>query len=95
MAHYFYLSTKKDYLFFKNTVERMIEGKQFTYKELIKRSLNIKKKFIEKDEFERKERIFLNYGHTFGHAIESTSNFKIPHGIAVSIGMHMANYILQ
>ena len=42
MAHYFYLSTKKDYLFFKNTVERMIEGKQFTYKELIKRSLNIK-----------------------------------------------------
>lgn len=93
MAHYFYLSTKKDYLFFKNTVEKMIEDKQFAYKELIQRSLYIKKKFIEKDEFERKERIFLNYGHTFGHAIESTSNFKIPHGIAVSIGMHIANYI--
>ena len=92
MAHYFYLSTKKDYLFFKNTVERMIEGKQFIYKELIKRCLNIKKKFIEKDEFERKERIFLNYGHTFGHAIESFGKYDgtIIHGEAVSIGICLA-----
>ena len=48
------------------------------------------KRFIEKDEYE-KERIFLNYGHTFGHAIESITNFKIPHGVAVK--MHIANYI--
>ena len=41
----------------------------------------------------KKKRIFLNYGHTFAHAIEAISNFKIPHGIAVSMGMHIANYI--
>ena len=32
-----------------------------------------------------------NYGHSFGHAIESATNFGIPHGIAVTIGMDMAN----
>ena len=35
----------------------------------------------------------MNYGHSFGHAIESATNYKIPHGIAVTIGMDMANYI--
>ena len=34
----------------------------------------------------------LNYGHSFGHAIEAASKFKIPHGIAVSMGMDLANF---
>ena len=34
--------------------------------------------------------MLLNFGHTFGHAIEKTSNFKIPHGIAVAHGIQMA-----
>ena len=33
----------------------------------------------------------MNYGHTFGHAIEKLVDFTIPHGIAVLIGMHMSN----
>jgi len=56
-------------------------------------SLQIKKKFIERDEFDLKSRRVLNYGHSFGHALESATNFAIPHGIAVTIGMDMANYI--
>ncbi len=35
----------------------------------------------------------MNYGHTFGHALESECNYKIPHGIAVNIGMDLANYL--
>jgi 3-dehydroquinate synthase len=35
----------------------------------------------------------MNYGHSFGHAIESATNFAIPHGIAVTIGMDIANYV--
>ena len=35
----------------------------------------------------------LNYGHSFGHAIESATEFAIPHGIAVSMGMDMANFV--
>ena len=38
-------------------------------------------------------RNLLNYGHTFGHAIESVTNYKIPHGIAVAHGMNIANFI--
>ena len=58
----------------------------------IRRSLEIKKDYIEKDEFYKGARLIFNYGHSFGHAIESATNFEIPHGIAVSIGCDMANY---
>jgi len=53
-------------------------------------SLSTKKWFVEIDEFDKKERKLLNFGHTFGHALESASNFAIPHGIAVFVGMEAA-----
>jgi 3-dehydroquinate synthase len=59
----------------------------------IAQSLNIKKKYIEIDEFDKGIRNIFNYGHSFGHAIESVTSFMIPHGIAVSIGMDIANYV--
>lgn len=58
----------------------------------IRRSLEVKKAYIEKDEFDRDIRNVFNYGHSFGHAIEAATDFAIPHGIAVTIGMDMANY---
>jgi 3-dehydroquinate synthase len=54
---------------------------------LITLSLSCKKYFIEEDEFDKGVRKLLNFGHSFGHAIEKTSNFAIPHGVAVMIGM--------
>ena len=62
-------------------------------REFIFQSLLIKKKIIEIDEFDMKERNVMNYGHSFGHAIESATSFSIPHGIAVTIGMDMANFV--
>jgi 3-dehydroquinate synthase len=59
----------------------------------ILKSLMIKKRFIEEDEFDTGTRNILNYGHTFGHAIEAATAFGIPHGIAVTIGMDMANFL--
>ncbi len=50
-------------------------------------SLQAKKYFIEIDEFDQKERLLLNFGHTFGHAIEGASHYAIPHGIAVGVGI--------
>ena len=35
----------------------------------------------------------MNYGHSFGHALEAATDFAVPHGIAVTIGMDMANYV--
>jgi 3-dehydroquinate synthase len=57
--------------------------------EALKKCLEIKKKVIEEDELEKTIRPCLNYGHTFGHVFESMSNFKIPHGVAVMIGMYV------
>lgn len=54
---------------------------------LIRHVLGCKRWFIEIDEFDVEERLLLNFGHTFGHALESATNFAIPHGIAVSFGM--------
>ncbi len=59
----------------------------------ISRALLIKKRFIEIDEFDRGVRNIFNYGHSFGHAIESATGFAIPHGVAVSMGMDIANRI--
>lgn len=61
--------------------------------EIVLRSLRFKKRFIEIDEFDRGERIKLNYAHTFGHAFETMSNYEIPHGTAVAMGLVVANRI--
>jgi 3-dehydroquinate synthase len=67
-------------------------NKQTTnYINLIKLSTSVKKLIIEVDELETNERRVLNYGHTFGHALESASNYYIPHGIAVIFGMYIIN----
>lgn len=54
---------------------------------LVEHSLRAKKWFIEIDEFDQKERLLLNFGHTFGHAIEGATHYSISHGIAVGLGM--------
>lgn len=59
----------------------------------IRRSLEIKKTIVELDEFDRGPRNVMNYGHTFGHAIEAATDYAIPHGIAVTMGMDMANLV--
>lgn len=61
----------------------------------VESSLSYKREFIEIDEFDRGERIKLNFAHTFGHAIEAVTDYVIPHGTAVAIGMIMANHISQ
>jgi len=59
----------------------------------IVRSLELKRVLIEKDEFDQGPRRIMNYGHSFGHAIESATGFAVPHGIAITIGMDMANHV--
>ena len=55
---------------------------------LIQRNALLKAKVVVEDEFETGDRKLLNFGHTFGHAIENT--YKLSHGHAVAIGMVMA-----
>jgi 3-dehydroquinate synthase len=60
---------------------------------LVWESVKIKSEIVNRDEREKGERRKLNFGHTFGHAIEKT--IGIPHGEAVSIGMAAANVLSQ
>lgn len=62
----------------------------FRLEYLIRHALICKKWFIEIDEFDQRERLLLNFGHTFGHALEAGTNFRIPHGIAIGVGMLVA-----
>jgi len=54
---------------------------------LIRRSCEIKGAIVEADEREQGLRANLNYGHTFGHAIETVSQYAFLHGEAVALGM--------
>lgn len=94
LAHYFLLSNKKNWNFYKKNLKIYKNYKNVDcLKKLIFISLKIKKKFIEKDEFDKKERLLLNYGHSFGHALEKYTNHNIPHGMAVAHGMNIANFM--
>ncbi len=92
MLHYYIVAGEEDFKRFKSDYPQAKTDKK-VLAGLIARSLEIKKGYIEIDEFDKNERQVFNYGHSFGHAIESLMNYKVPHGIAVSFGMDMANFV--
>ncbi|MDD4160698.1 MAG: 3-dehydroquinate synthase [Synergistaceae bacterium] len=67
----------------KGPAMRQMEG-------IIERCLMIKSRLVYEDEFDLGRRQLLNFGHTFGHAIEKCSNYSVTHGKAVAVGMVMA-----
>ncbi|WQX50128.1 3-dehydroquinate synthase [Helicobacter pylori] len=79
--------------FDKNLVERL-ETKDLKdcLEEVIFQSVSIKAQVVMQDEKEQNIRAGLNYGHTFGHAIEKETDYeRFLHGEAIAIGMRMAN----
>jgi 3-dehydroquinate synthase len=78
---------KKQFRDFINNPAAHLQGDGKQLEELVSLSLRSKIWFVEIDEFDKGERQLLNFGHSFGHALESASGFRIPHGIAVALGM--------
>jgi 3-dehydroquinate synthase len=74
-------------------IERALELDMPALTELIAHNAAIKARVVEADPFETGERAHLNFGHTFGHAIESVSKFFYSHGQAVALGMCAASYV--
>lgn len=62
----------------------------FDREEVVARCVEIKRDVVQQDEFDNGIRGLLNFGHTFGHAIEKLSNFGVSHGEAVAKGMVIA-----
>lgn len=55
--------------------------------QIVKQCVSIKRDIVMEDERDTGIRQLLNFGHTFGHAIEKCSNYSITHGHAVALGM--------
>lgn len=53
----------------------------------IKKTISLKEKIVREDYLDKDLRHLLNFGHTYGHAIEKKSEYTIPHGIAIAYGM--------
>ncbi len=53
----------------------------------IARAVQVKQRVVEADPYEQGRRAVLNLGHTFGHAFETVSQFRLRHGEAVAVGM--------
>ena len=88
----FELLEKKVDSFFSSLKKKTFWPRQYEFLEtVVWRSALVKAKVVERDERETKgERMILNYGHTFGHALEAASKFQMPHGEAIGIGMVLA-----
>ena len=61
--------------------------KQLEY--VVSKCVEMKRDVVESDEFDTGRRQLLNLGHTFAHSIEAYSNYEIPHGRAVAMGMRL------
>lgn len=92
MMHYFLIEGEETFSEFENHFEQSLNNLELL-RTFIHKSLSIKKKMIETDEFDQGPRRIFNYGHSFGHALETMSGYRLPHGIAVSYGIDLANTI--
>jgi 3-dehydroquinate synthase len=79
----------------EQTIERALKLDLDALSDLIAHNVAIKARVVEADPFEKAERAHLNFGHTFGHAIESTSKFSYSHGQSVALGMCAAAFVSQ
>ena len=64
-------------------------------REMVYVSCDCKRLVVEEDPTEKGIRAILNFGHTIGHAIEKTSEYRLFHGQCVSIGMVAAAFLSQ
>ena len=78
----FYL--EKDTMFPESRIHRMRED---VLEEMVKLCCRIKRGVVMADEKDTGLRRILNFGHTVGHAVEACTNYRVPHGMAVSMGM--------
>lgn len=75
-----------DYL--ENNIAAILARNHAIVLEVIKMSNKIKTDIVAKDLYDTSTRSILNFGHTYGHAIELMSNYTISHGMAVACGLY-------
>ena len=87
------MSNDEGYKVLKNYLSKPSLREKKLLETIILSTLQIKKSYFDEDEYDTGRRNLLNYGHCFGHALESASNFAISHGEAVLVGMGFADLV--
>ena len=83
----FLTSDANSFLYVEKHISIILKRNQEALKKVITSAVSIKARVVERDERESGERMILNFGHTVGHALENLSQYKIPHGYAVALGI--------
>jgi 3-dehydroquinate synthase len=79
------------FVFLEANIDALLATDPDVYGHVVQRSCELKAMIVLEDEFETGRRAILNYGHTFGHAIEKVTGYTVyTHGEAIAIGMGMA-----
>ena len=90
------ISDAKFFSFLEKNIRKILSLDARALEKTISECARIKARTVEKDEFDEKGlRVFLNFGHTLGHAIEAAGGYagKHHHGEAIAIGMVLAGEI--
>lgn len=66
---------------------------RWPWENVVGEAQNVKRAIVSDDRLEHGIRETLNLGHTFGHAIERASNYRVSHGAAVSVGLRAAGLL--
>ena len=91
---YSLIGNKKLKRMIEDSSQKIIKRDGAILKKIIEESIKTKSKIVTKDEKEAGIRAILNFGHTFGHAIEAYNNYKkITHGAAITLGMVIASKV--
>ena len=79
------------YEYLRGSLEAVFRREQVSLSNVVRRCCEIKAEVVAGDEREHGRRAILNFGHTFGHAIETHTNYEVYlHGQAVGLGMAIA-----
>lgn len=72
-----------------------VKGDPQVWEPLVARAAAVKIGVVARDPLERGERKTLNLGHTFAHALEQASRYRMPHGAAVALGLRAAGILAR
>tara|TARA_Y100000996_G_scaffold85467_1_gene59295 strand:- start:3127 stop:4191 length:1065 start_codon:yes stop_codon:yes gene_type:complete len=91
---YAFIGNKKLKKIIESNTNKINKRDDKILKIIIEESIKTKSKIVTLDEKENDIRAILNFGHTFGHAIEAHNKYKnITHGAAITLGMVIASKI--
>ena len=93
VVKYAYLTNVDFYKYVKKNIDKIFDKNARVISKIISESVRFKGDVVVSDEKESGNRKILNLGHTFAHALEVETKFKLKHGQAVIVGISAALFL--